>query len=89
MLFATFFWNYRFKSNLLLSQKARRSFIIKGEKEEFLNDVLKYHVFGLKSASFLIILKAKNNFANYFLRNELLIVAFWCVLTDLKAGHLF
>ena len=32
---------------------------------------------------FLIILKAKNYFANYILQNELLIVAFGCVLTVL------
>jgi hypothetical protein len=29
----------------------------------------------------LIILKAKDNFANYFLQNDILIVAFGCVLT--------
>jgi hypothetical protein len=34
-----------------------------------------------KKRRFLIILKAKDNFANYFLQNELLIVAFGCVLT--------
>ncbi len=34
-----------------------------------------------KKCRFLIFLKAKNYFANYFLQNELLIVAFGCVLT--------
>jgi len=51
---------------------------------KFLNDVLNYHVLGLKSVKkweFLIILKAEDNFSNYFLQNELLIVAFGCVLT--------
>ena len=51
-----------------------------------LNDVLKFDVLGLKSVKnegFFIILKAKDNFANYFLQNELLIVAFGCILTVL------
>ena len=34
-----------------------------------------------KKWRFLIILKAENHFANYILQNELLIVAFGCVLT--------
>ena len=36
-----------------------------------------------KKLKFVIFLKAKNYFAIYFLQNELLIVAFGCVLTVL------